>query len=81
MALTSDQLDRCSRDLLHFQGDAAPFNIAKADLRAALAAAEQWATDNAVSYNAALPVAFRTQASASLKAALLAFVALRRAGQ
>lgn len=52
--------------------------MTKQDLIAAAAAADQWATDNAASYNAALPAPFRTTATAAQKAALLSFVAHRR---
>jgi hypothetical protein len=53
----------------------------KADLAAAVAAADQWAEDNAASYNSALPAAFRTTASATQKAALLGYVIWRRIGR
>ena len=46
----------------------------KADLRAAVNAADQWVSDNGASYNSALPVAFRTGATAAQKARLLAWV-------
>lgn len=80
MALTDSEIVQTLRDLLAHNGDA-PFNLTRPDVRAAVAAVDQWCTDNAVAYNAALPVAFRTQATAAQKAALLAFVALRRAGR
>ena len=52
----------------------------KADLMAAVAAADTWADANAAAYNAALPNPFRTAATASEKAVVLALVALARAG-
>ena len=55
-----------------------PFNLAKADTQAAVDAADQWASDNAASFNSALPVAARTTLSAAEKALLLAFVVLKR---
>lgn len=48
--------------------------VLKADLRAAINAADQWVSDNAASYNTALPVAFRNGATATQKARLLAWV-------
>lgn len=54
--------------------------FSKAEIDAALAAADSWADSNAASYNAALPNPFRTNASAQFKALLLAALAMRRAG-
>lgn len=52
----------------------------KADLAAAMAAADDWATANATAYNQALPQPFRGAATAQQKAHLLAFVAKARTG-
>ena len=52
--------------------------ITKTDLRAAVNAADDWVSTNAAAYNAALPAAFRTNASAAQKAQLLMFVISRR---
>jgi hypothetical protein len=52
--------------------------LAKAQLRAAIDAADQWADDNASSYNTALPVAARNNLTAKQKAQLLMFVIRRR---
>ena len=52
--------------------------IAKADLRAAVDAADAWADANKASYNSALPLAARTNLTAAQKARLLAIVILRR---
>lgn len=79
MALTNDQTIVVIRELVALDG--APFNFAKADVRAAIAAAEQWVIDNAASFDQALPQPFRGQAPVGMKAALLAHVALRRAGR
>lgn len=57
-----------------------PLNVTKAQLAAAVTAADQWADDNAAAYNTALPAAFRNGATASQKALLLAYVILRRYG-
>lgn len=55
--------------------------LTKAQLRAAVDAADQWASDNALSFNSALPVAARTALTARQKSRLLAFVLLRRYNQ
>jgi hypothetical protein len=56
----------------------APIGITKAQLRAAVDAADAWADANANSYNSALPVAARNNLTAKQKAQLLAYVILRR---
>lgn len=58
-------------------GDA---SYVKSELATAVAAADQWADDNAAAYNAALPSAFRTKATANQKALLLVYAICRRAG-
>ena len=52
--------------------------LTKAQLRAAIDAADSWAESNAASYNSALPVAARTNLTASQKAKLLMYVIRRR---
>ena len=53
-------------------------SITKADLRAALNAADVWADTNSTSYNTALPQPARGALTARQKARLLAFVIRRR---
>lgn len=79
MALTLQQQIDVTRQMMAADPDT-PFNFSKVDIRAAIVAADTWATANAASYNTALPVAFRTGASAAQKALLLAYVCLRRTG-
>lgn len=55
-----------------------PGGVTKADLRAAIDAADDWADANASAYNLALPVAARSALTARQKARLLAFVILKR---
>jgi len=55
--------------------------FAKADLRAAVDALDQWLEDNAPAINSALPQPFRGAASPGDKALLLAYVTLRRYGE
>lgn len=52
--------------------------ITKADLKAAVDAADSWVDANAASYNTALPATFRTNASNSQKSLLLVAVVLMR---
>lgn len=52
--------------------------VLKADIRAAINAADQWAEDNKVSYNSALPLPARTALTASQKAAILMYIIKRR---
>lgn len=52
--------------------------IVKTDLRAAVNDADQWASDNAASYNAALPLPARTSLTTSQKAFILVKVLERR---
>lgn len=78
MALTTQQRDKVIRELVDLVG---PIASPRADVQAAVAALDTWIADNATALNAALPQPFRSQATAAQKAALLAFVALRRAGK
>ncbi len=55
-------------------------NVLKADLKAAVDAADGWVDSNATSYNSALPIAFRNNASAAQKALLLVLVVATRFG-
>lgn len=53
-------------------------NVLKSDLLAAVNATDDWIDTNAAAYNAALPLAFRTNASATQKTILFCCVALMR---
>lgn len=59
---------------------ASALGVTKANLRAAVDAADQWCDDNATSFNTALPTAFRNAANASQKNLLLTYVLRRRNG-
>lgn len=80
MALTNPQKDETRRQWVasQVQSSAQPVQFDKTQLRAAITAVDDWATANAASFNAALPEPFRSQATQTQKAALLAFVLLRR---
>ena len=53
-------------------------SLTKADLKAAVDAADQWVDDNRASYNSALPAAAQSGLTASQKARLLQFVVQKR---
>ena len=53
--------------------------VTKTDLRAAVDATDDWIDANQASFNSALPVAFRTNATLAQKTLLFCFVAMRRA--
>ena len=55
-----------------------PCGITKAELRAAVDAADAWADANAAGYNTALPQPARSTLTARQKARLLSYVILRR---
>lgn len=57
-----------------------PIAVLKMELRAAVDAADQWAEDNATSFNQALPVIARTNLTAKQKAMLLMFILAKRYG-
>ncbi len=58
-----------------------PGNILKADLVAAIAAADDWVDANTASYNTALPLAFRTAATTPQKIELLMYILEKRMGK
>lgn len=74
----SDRAALCAELMAAVSRDRDTVTISKVDFRAALDAADAWAEANKASYNSALPLAARTNLTASQKAQLLAFVILRR---
>lgn len=54
--------------------------VTKTQLRAAVDATDDWIDTNQTSFNNALPLPFRTQASLPQKTFLFCYVAMRRAG-
>lgn len=60
--------------------DGAVAGMTKADWLSALGAADDWINTNAASFNTALPLPFRTNATASQKARLLMWVVSKRYG-
>lgn len=53
-------------------------NLTKADIKAAVDAADSWVDSNAASYNSALPANFRNRATQGQKSILLVAVILMR---
>lgn len=79
-AMTSGQRAAVARDVMD---DLSRLRVVlgaltKAELRAAIDAADQWASDNAASYNTALPQPARSVLTAAQKANILAFVVRAR---
>lgn len=72
----ADIWSRLIRDLLKLVLGSTAFT--KADLRAAVDAADVWADANASSYNTALPQPFRGAATARQKASVLQYVIAKR---
>lgn len=79
-ALSTQDRQRVWRGMMRFWSGqrTSVAGITKADLQAAVNAVDDWANTNAAGFNAALPTAFRTNATAGQKALLLAVVALAR---
>lgn len=79
-ALTTAQINATWRQWVDDQvvSSAQPIQFNQADLRAAVAAVDAWATANSASFNSALPEPFKSAATATQKAALLAYVITRR---
>jgi hypothetical protein len=71
-ARISAQLQRDMRDTGGFWN-----NLTKADLLAAVNAADDWRNTNATAYNTALPDPFKTNATAAQKSMLLCYVIMR----
>ena len=59
------------------RGDGVP-GMTKANWRAVIDAVDDWVNANSASYNAALPLPFRTNATAAQKALVLMWVVQRR---
>ena len=74
----ADRAEACVELNREVSADQQSCPVVKADLRAAFNAADVFAQDNAASYNSALPLPFRTAASASLKARVLAKAIYKR---
>lgn len=81
--MTSQQRADCAAESMRDTRWSGVPNVLKADWRATVDAIDQWVSDAATgipatSYNSALPVTFRTNASAAQKALALVFVVSKR---
>lgn len=74
----ADRSSVWSEIMSRLSGERQSLSVTKSDLRSAVDAVDQWVSDNQASFNAALPVAFRNDATASQKALLLMYVVIRR---
>jgi hypothetical protein len=79
-ALSTNVRQQIWRGLMRYWSNARETvaGITKADLQAAVNAADDWADSNASSFNSALPTTFRNNATTAQKALLLAIVVLAR---
>jgi hypothetical protein len=78
-AMSSAQRAETNADLMsELSSEREVCAVTEPDLRAAIDAADQWISDNATSYNNALPVAARNNLTASQKARLLMHVIRKR---
>lgn len=81
MVMTSPERAACTTAYMRELSRAASaLGVTKAQLRAAIDAADQWCDDNAASFNTALPTTFRNAATAAQKNLLLTYVLRRRNG-
>lgn len=78
--LTTQDRQRIWRGIMRYSPFGGVSNVLKSDLQAAVNATDDWIDTNAASYNSALPVAFRTNASQTQKTLLFCAVALMRVG-
>jgi hypothetical protein len=82
MALTSEQRAENAREFVRkaFVESGATATVDHTEVVAAVAAMDDWIEANGAAINAALPLPFRTTATAAQKTLLFCFVALKRAG-
>ena len=81
MALTKEQMKQSFDEMVREIVKDGPMPLVKADIKKAITDADAWMIAKASSFNAALPTPFKNSVTASVKARLLAFVALRRVGK
>lgn len=78
--MTAEERRRVWAYIMRLGAGATVPNCVKADIREAVDATDAWIDTNAASYNTALPVLFRNNATVVQKTLLLCYVAMRRAG-
>lgn len=80
-ALPQADLDRIWRGMMRYLSRTSdPIAVTKAELAAAVTAADAWVDSNAASYNSALPLAARNNLTTAQKSLLLVAVVLMRYG-
>lgn len=81
MVMTSPERAACTTAFMReLSRVAEACGITKAQLRAAIDAADQWCDDNATSFNTAIPLPTRTILTTAQKTKLLTYVLRRRNG-
>lgn len=78
--LSAQDRARIQHGLMRYLPFGSSPNVLKPDLLAAINATDDWQDTNQASYNAALPVAFRNNATQAQKTLLFCAVALMRVG-
>lgn len=80
MAIMTDpqRFDTWAELMRELSNEREAIDLTKPDLRAAVNAADQWVSDNASSFNTAIPQPARTALTATQKARLLMFVVRKR---
>ena len=81
MAMTEQERFDCWAEIMRHASKPFPGTILKADLRAAVNAADDWCDANQASFVAALPEPFKSASSALHKRMLLIFVIAARDGK
>jgi hypothetical protein len=76
--MTEPQLTEAWAEFMRAIPNSENYSITKQDLKAAVNAVDQWVSDNASSYNNALPTAARNAMSVTEKARLLQYVTQKR---
>jgi hypothetical protein len=70
----ADRVEVAALIMRELSADREPCPFVKATVRAAVDACDSWQNDNAAAFNAALPAAFRNNASAAQKSRLFRLV-------
>lgn len=77
--MTNIEKIRCSIGIQ--RENVCPGGITKPDLITAIDAVDTWVENNAISFNSALPISFRTNATITQKVELLGYVLMRKIGK
>jgi len=74
LTLTADEIAKVKKRQVREHTKTKPADMTTPEFNAAIVAAEQWTTDNEPSFNNALPEPFKSKATTTEKALLLAYV-------